>query len=263
MQEKHHRLRKKSFIGEERHLSIHRRPLSNVGLHAHDYFEIEIILEGKGTQILNHQENSLVRGCASVLTPADFHTVNAGSCPSDAWNISFDETMIPSQYLAPLYSIKNPIQTLSEEILQKVSIASDLLLKEAKNEISARPLLEYLLSLLLHPEKEQIPLSPIGRALNFIENHFRENPSLADAAKQACLSPGYFGALFKKTTGETYIQYLNARKVYCAEMLLKNGMSVADACFASGFGSLSGFLHAFKKIKGVAPETIKKRESSC
>lgn len=262
MLQDHKRFQRTSFIGEGRHLSVHRRPLSTVGLHAHDYFEIEIILQGEGVQLLNSKREFLVRGCLSILTPADFHQIEAGSAPSDSWNISFDETMIPPLYLAALYDQKGAYRILSEEALLKADAVADLLLKEADNERSARPLLEYLLSLLLKPVEEQSPLSPIGRALAYIENHFRENPSLADAAEQACLSAGYFGALFKKTTGETYIQYLNTRKVHCAEMLLKNGMSVADACFASGFGSLSGFLHTFKKIKGVAPEAIKKRESS-
>lgn len=256
------RFARASFIGAERHLSVHRRPLSDTALHAHDYFEIEIILEGDGRQILNGAENPLVRGSISVLTPADFHQVEAGSAPSDSWNISFDETMIPPLYLVALYDQKGSYQILSEEILLKADAAAELLLKEAENERSARPLLEYLLSLLFAPAEDASSPSSIGKALLYIENHFRENPSLADAAEQACLSPGYFGALFKKTTGETYIHYLNHRKVHCAEMLLKSGMSVAEACFASGFGSLSGFLHTFKKFKGVAPEAIKKREGS-
>lgn len=256
------RFRRTSFIGEGRHFSIHRRPLSTVPIHAHDYFEIEIILEGAGTQILNHKENSLIRGCATVLTPADFHSVEAGIQFSDAWNISFDEAMIPPRYLAALYSRKAPFRSLSEEALQKADAAAKLLMMEAENETAARPLLEYLLSLLISPAKEEESLSPMGRALLFIENHFRENPSLADAAKEAHLSSGYFGALFKRTTGETYIQYLSARKVRCAEMLLRGGVRVADACFASGFGSLSGFLHTFKKIKGYPPEAVKKREGS-
>lgn len=252
------RFRRDSFIGKGRHLAIYRRPLASVPLHAHDYFEIEIILEGKGAQLLNGKQDSLERGCLSILNPADFHQVEAGEAPSESWNISFDETMIPQRYLTALYSCQEPYRQLSEELLQKADAAAGLLLLEADNERSARPLLEYLLSLLLEPVKEQSPLSPIGKALLYIENHFREDPSLSDAAEQACLSPGYFGALFKKTTGETYIHYLNHRKVHCAEMLLKSGMSVADTCFASGFGSLSGFLHTFKKIKGIPPEKYKK-----
>ena len=250
----HQRLHRSLFIGAERHLAIIRRPLSTFGLHAHDYFEIELILAGKGTQLLNGEKSPLERGSVSVLTPTDFHQVEAGALPSCSWNISFDETMIPPRYLAALYSRKAPFRILSEETLQKADAAAGLLLKEADHEVSARPLLEYLLSLLIAPAKEEEPLSPMGRALLFIENHFRENPSLADAAKEAHLSPGYFGALFKKTPGETYIQYLSARKVRCAEMLLKGGVRVADACFASGFGSLSGFLYTFKKNVGTPPK---------
>lgn len=262
MQKSHMRFARASFIGAERHLSVHRRPLSDTALHAHDYFEIEIILEGDGRQILNGAENPLVRGSISVLTPADFHQIEKGNTPSDSWNIAFDETILPPLYLEPLYGAKAPFRILSEALLQKVVQAASLLMQEEENERSARPLLEYLLSLLFTPAEDASSPSPMGKALLFIENHFREDPSLADAANEAHLSAGYFGALFKKTTGETYIHYLNHRKVHCAEMLLKNGMSVAEACFASGFGSLSGFLHTFKKFKGVAPEAIKKREGS-
>ena len=97
------------------------------------------------------------------------------------------------------------------------------------------------------------PLSPIPKAIAYIETHFRENPSLAEAAEQACLSPVYFSALFKKETGETYVSYLNSCKVRCAAMLLESGMSVTEACFASGFGSLSGFLYTYKQKKGISP----------
>lgn len=42
--------------------------------------------------------------------------------------------------------------------------------------------------------------------------------------------------------------------------LLDNGMSVSAACFESGFGSLSGFLHTFKKITGISPNEYRTKK---
>ena len=92
-----------------------------------------------------------------------------------------------------------------------------------------------------------------------MDTHFRENPTLAQAAEQACLSPVYFGSLFRKLTGKTYVQYLNSRKVVCAKMLLESGISVTETCYSAGFGSLSGFLHAFRQITGMSPKAYKEQ----
>ena len=96
------------------------------------------------------------------------------------------------------------------------------------------------------------------KALLYLETHFRENPSLADIANQACLSPEYFCSQFKQLTGMTYLQYLNQRKVNCAKMLLESGLSVTETCFSAGFGSLSGFLYTFRQATGLSPSEYKK-----
>ena len=147
---------------------------------------------------------------------------------------------------------------LDEDTLRRADTVAGLIAEEAAREDRVKPLIEYLLSLLTEQPRPTEALTPIQRAILYVDTHFRENPSLGDAAKVACLSPVYFGSVFKQATGETYVNYLNARKVRCAEMLLESGLSVADACFSAGFGSLSGFLHTFKQKTGMSPESYKR-----
>ena len=260
MNKKEPRLDKNTHIGKDKHLSVKKRYSVTFPLHAHDYFEVEIILEGKGTQYINGKKQELQRGSISILSPSDFHEVIAESNKSlMAWNISFDETVLSSGRLESIFLKGSGFtRTLDEATLKKVDTAADLLMKEAKCDGCIRPLTEYLLTLLMDADDFSEQLLPMRKAILFIETHFRENPSLSDAAKQACLSPVYFGNLFKQITGKTYVDYLNSRKVNCAAMLLESGFSVAEACFSSGFGSLSGFLHTFKQKKGVSPENYKK-----
>lgn len=259
MKKKEPRLDKNTHIGKDKHLSVKKRYSQTFPLHAHDYFEVEIILSGKGVQYVNGNKQELKRGSICILSPSDFHEVVAESDKSlMAWNISFDETVLSQGRLEAIF-LKGSGYTrvLDEATLKKVDTAADLLMKESKCDGCIRPLTEYLLTLLMDKEDVSDNLAPMRKAILFIETHFRENPSLADAAKQACLSPVYFGNLFKQITGKTYLDYLNSRKVNCAAMLLESGFSVAEACFSSGFGSLSGFLHTFKQKMGMSPESYK------
>lgn len=245
------RLDRETYIGQNRHFRIERRKAHSFPLHAHDYYEIEIVLSGGGIHRLGEQTYSLQRGSIYILSPADFHAVEVTE-EMELWNIVFDETMLSNRQAELLFSRSMPLfRQLNEQELQKFNTVA-MLLRQEDQHISL--LLDYLLTALMPPSDPEPEPTAIRKAILYIDAHFRESPSLALAAEQACLSPVYFGALFKKETGETYVSYLNSRKVRCAAMLLESGMSVTEACFASGFGSLSGFLYTFKQKTGLTPQ---------
>lgn len=260
MNNKEMRLDRSTYIGKDKHLAIRKRYSKNFPLHAHEYFEVEIILDGIGYQFINGKKHSLKRGTVSILSPSDFHQVTAETDNSlMAWNIAFDESVIsPSRLESIFLQGSGFARVLDEMTLVKIDTACELLMKESLENGCIKPLVEYLLTLLMNAKEDANDLTPMRKAILYVETHFRENPSLNDAARIACLTPIYFGNLFKQITGETYINYLNARKVNCAAMLLESGLSVSEACFSSGFGSLSGFLHTFKQKMGVSPESYKK-----
>ena len=259
MDKKELRLESSTHIGDGKHLAIRKRYSKTFPLHAHEYFEVEITLEGKGCQILNGEKYSLKRGSVSILSPSDFHQVIAETDTSlMAWNIAFDESVISSSRLESIFLNGGGFsRELDENTLAKIDSACELLRQESMGNGCIKPLIEYLLTLLMDKSETNEDLTPMRKAILYIETHFRENPTLKDAAEVACLTPVYFGNLFKEMTGETYINYLNARKIKCATMLLESGFSVSEACFSSGFGSLSGFLHTFKQKKGISPESYK------
>lgn len=246
------RLDKKSFILQTPHLEIRRRPTQSFPLHAHEYYELEVILEGEGEQWINGRHYKLSRGSAYLLTPSDFHEVKIHK-KILAWNISFDETLLTRQ-------LKCVCRSLSESELERIDMAATLLRKEVDADGYVAPITEYILTNVMRFDGNDEDMQPIELALRFIDNHFREAPSLSDVATVACLCPVYFGSLFKKTTGRTYIEYLNDKKLQCAKMLLERGMNVTEACFASGFGSLSGFLYTFKKAENITPSEYKEMQ---
>lgn len=249
-------LKKEEYIGKGKHLNIARRTVPDFPLHAHDYFELEIILEGCGIHQLNGQNYPLARGSAYLISPADFHKVLIQK-PLKLWNITFDETLLSPIQTETVLLNQDPCYFLNEQTLLKADTAAGLLEIEQQTGGHIQPLMDYILALVLRDTPPSGELSPIRKAMIFVQTHFRENPPLAAAAEQAGLCPVYFGTLFQKTVGQTYTQYVNACRVRCAQQLLADDLSVTEACFSSGFGSLSNFLQVFRRATGVSPQEYK------
>lgn len=250
------RLKKEEYIGVGKHLNVVRRDAKDFPLHAHDYFELEIILEGRGLHQLNGTEYSLKRGCVYIVSPADFHKVTVQE-PLLLWNITFDESLLSPAQTEALLLKKESCCFFTEQILQKLDTAAGLLLQEYQSGTHIQPLMDYILSLVLEDTPLTNELSAVRKAMLFAQTHFREDPSLQTAAAQVCLSPVYFGSLFKKSVGQSYTQYLNSCKVNCAKILLEDRLSVTEVCFSSGFGSLSNFLQVFRQHTGLSPQQYK------
>ena len=246
------RLRGIQYIGKDVQLLAQERQSTGMLLHSHDYFELEIIMEGRGMMELNSKQYELERGSVYFLTPADFHEVVLSE-KNRLWNISFDGSILQSYQLEHLFSCSSAFRRVSEEVLQKLDSASRLLAEES-DPLRQKLLVEYILRTAEFFQSEAKPLPPIRRAVLYVETFFREDPTLSEVASRAGLSPSYFGNQFRKEMGESYVAYLNRCKVNCAAMLLKNGKSVTEACFESGFGSLSGFRYVFKERMNMTPK---------
>ena len=247
------RLYRDQYLGQGMHIRVERREASSFPLHSHEFFEIELVLEGHGTQWLNGKELAMEAGSVYFLTPADFHRVEVKD-RMQIWNLSFDEAVLGSWTHAV-----GGYQQVDPSVLGRLDAVCRLLEQEQSVEERVRPLMDYLMQVAIPRRTKALQDDPIHRAMRYVQTYFREDPSLGDVAAQVCLSPVYFGNLFKKVTGETYVSYLNTCKINCAVMLLKDGVSVSRACFESGFGSLSGFLYAFKQKKGMSPGEYQKK----
>lgn len=100
------------------------------------------------------------------------------------------------------------------------------------------------------------------RAYVYMQTHFKEKITLEELAAQASYHPAYFSEIFKRATGENDVATLARFRIAHARTLLAGGASVSDACFASGFTSLSNFFAVFKKHCGISPSEYKKRAQS-
>lgn len=248
-------------------ISVRQQTIINYPLHWHNFFEIVLILEGTSSHIFNGTPIPISKGDAFILTPIDFHEIKSPG-PLSLINIAVYETCLPENILMYL-SMPDAIKhcRLGEDEVVRFTMAAKLLAYECTNQGSCtQQLLEYLLSFLCSDDPGKLQgksnyehLAGIRKAISYLDLHFRERISLEKLAQLSGYNPSYFSQLFRKVTGETYIDRLKFLRINYAKMILANGQSVSNACFASGFGSLSNFLAAFKEKCGMTPSEFRKK----
>ena len=91
-----------------------------------------------------------------------------------------------------------------------------------------------------------------------IDERYQEKLTLEEVADVCGLTKPAFCRYFKKTTGSTFVSFLNQYRISQAKRLLLMGKNVGEACFECGFESLSYFNRSFKKVTGENPSVFKK-----
>ena len=132
-----------------------------------------------------------------------------------------------------------------------------------------QPLLDCIFILLLRnisaeskPIKRQ-NTDQLNIAVNYLHNHFRENPNLNTIAEIAHYSPTHFSHVFHKKIGRSYNDYLNDLKIsYAKQLLTTTNLKIIDVGYQSGFNSYNNFYSTFKSYMGISPADYKKKKSS-
>jgi AraC family transcriptional regulator len=100
----------------------------------------------------------------------------------------------------------------------------------------------------------------LRRVIDFLHDSLGEEISLDGLARVACLSPNYFVAAFKRSTGRTPHAYLTELRIARACELLQNPYrSIADIGLAVGFSSQSHLTTVFRRIMKATPAAYRQQ----
>jgi AraC-like DNA-binding protein len=94
---------------------------------------------------------------------------------------------------------------------------------------------------------------PVGRARDYLAEHFAENVSLEQLARVAHLSPFHFSRVFAEETGMPPHAFQTQLRVARAAALLREGWTIPQAADAAGFADQSHLTRHFKRLVGVTP----------
>ena len=243
-------------------------PIStDIPLHLHDFYEIELVLEGSMEQT--------VGGAPLTSRSGDFVFMDLTSTqriakPTEAprvWTFSISPGEADPALTRFLSRGKFPIVGhLPEEKLAEFHRLATALCKTmnesppyADERVCALMLL--LCTLLLEyghpidtPVEEPRAYHYIQKVLLFLNENYREPMTLSDIARRIHISPCYLSDLFSRIVGCRFVEYLtNLRLEHARNMLRESENTVTEIAAACGFGTVSNFTRAYRRAFGVPP----------
>lgn len=100
---------------------------------------------------------------------------------------------------------------------------------------------------------------PITAARHYIQQHYREALRLEDVSNAVGFNATYFSTLFKKETGQNFMDYLTDLRISKSkELLCGDKLSVQDVAEMVGYRDLKYFSRLFKNTTGISPTDYKK-----
>ncbi|MBA3405961.1 MAG: helix-turn-helix transcriptional regulator [Gemmatimonadaceae bacterium] len=101
---------------------------------------------------------------------------------------------------------------------------------------------------------ERSPL--VESAAAFIEKKFTAPISLADVSRAVGRSPSYLTELVRRETGQTVLQWIIARRMdEACVLLLSTELCVKDICTRIGYDDPGHFIRQFRRARGHTPQS--------
>lgn len=247
--------------------------------HRHDGYEIFILTNGGANYYIEEHSYPLVSGSLILINPEEYHrselikdlpyeriVINVRA--SFMNTMSTQTTNLAACFLERPCSDKNLIQ-LSNQDLQHFLILSKQLSAALESTCYGHDLLavSYLLQILVKTNKlyhslTEFQISPppdlmpplIRDTMRYIEEHLTESITLADLSSTLFHNGTYISRCFKSVTGLSISQYILYKRISLSQKLLREGVSLTDACLMSGFNNYSNFSRTFTQKVGCSPK---------
>ncbi len=257
-------------------------PLGRMGWHWHEELQVCVVEEGCVLFRVGEEELEAGKGSLLFINSRIPHTARpkkAEGCDGPARYLCVDfkprllaglpSSLIEKRYAGPFAGERGPEAALlpRAQSAGELSRAADA--KERKQagwELQALGALCLLWAELL-PElsrraraggKRRAASARSSRSaaamIDFIEQNAARPLKLSTIARAAHLSESEARRVFTRTTGESPMAYLRRRRLeQAAALLMHPGLSVEETAAACGFSSVSYFVRAFRKEKGLPP----------
>lgn len=99
----------------------------------------------------------------------------------------------------------------------------------------------------------------IEKSIRYIHEHYMESCDLKEVADHVYLSANYFSSMFRKETGESFINYVMKVRIDKAKMLISNtDLKVFEIAQRVGYDDPNYFTTVFKQLTGMSPRQYRK-----
>lgn len=279
---------RKSPISENKCFEIYRlqEPYFDPYWHFHPEFQIFTVIKGTGTRLIGDNVAPFKAGEVVFTGPNLPHLWRSdpeyfegnSDLITDGIVIYFHKSFISEEFLQKDESIQ--LRQLLQRSSRGIKLVSKeaekikdkmIILLEAQGFDRILLLLEILDDLsksrkhkLLSSGGYSNTLNPAGskRMSNvhgYVMRNFANKITLEEVAEVANMTPSAFSRHFKRSANKTFSNFLSEIRIgYACKLLIEKQLNSSQACFQSGFNTLSNFNRQFKLITGMSPLKYKR-----
>lgn len=113
--------------------------------------------------------------------------------------------------------------------------------------------------MMLTTKEPDINYVRVERAIQFLEQHFRRQPSLEEVAEHVHLSPFHFQRMFSNWAGVTPKRFLQFLTIDFLKEKLVSSRNILEATELAGLSSQSRAYDLFTTLEGVTPQEYRTR----
>lgn len=151
-----------------------------------------------------------------------------------------------SNRLAYLHMRFNRLTLSNADAMAAETLATDLVVAAAQGRLDSA-------NKLYNGQRLAWYMERVEASRRLMETTYSDSHSLSSLARFTGMSPFHFARIFKELTGTPPHRFLmNVRLARACDLLLE-GVSVTEACFATGFANLSHFIRLFQRTFAVSP----------
>ncbi|GAB2796931.1 AraC family transcriptional regulator [Halomonas shantousis] len=244
--------------------AIRLTPLDNIiKHHDHDYHQIVIGVTGHAEFEIEGLGGTIapLSGC---IVPANHvhHYEGIGEnrqlifdLPDDAPALTGVQRELSRLFDAPRYfALDEPLRAYCNFLVQELTQP-----RHARGDLLAATFLSCLHAR-LHPALSadggrRLDIAALDR---FIQQHLDKRISVADLARQACLSEAHFSERFRIQTGVSPYQYVLRQRLETARhLLVTTRLPLGEISARTGFASQSALSHAFRRAYDHPPSALR------
>lgn len=254
--------------------------------HFHPEFQIFMVISGSGTRFIGDNIKSYKSGEITLIGPNLPHLwrsdKEAGSPRHNHWSkgivVYFHEHLIGDDLLVKEELIK--VRHILKESRRGINIYGEtgkkvgMSLRKLNSLEGFEAMLEILkiLDLVSKSDELETLASPgytntlkhgdtkrMHDAYNYVMKNFKSGISLEEVASLTNMSATSFSRYFKKHANKTFSEFVSEIRIgHACKLLIENKFNVSQACYASGFQTISNFNRQFKAITHRKPLDYKK-----
>jgi AraC-like DNA-binding protein len=239
-------------------------PYDYTQLHRHDYYEIILVEQGRGKQVIDFEESELQSLSVYIVFPGQVHLLQRSS-DTKGWVLQFtQEVLFSNSQTLPLYDIESIIaQPIFFEELQAIFalLKQQLSTQDVASYQMARHYLHILLWKMLQaqpskPKPTQTP-SLLKQFLSLLDQHIAQNKTVKKYAEWLAVSPRKLNDACKNHWGKTGLQIIHERLLLeIKRLLMTRSLSHKEIAYLLEFDSPAAFSGFVKRKTSMTPTEL-------